>query len=148
VQQLAAGIRGKYAPAVPDLFLCTTATKGCINGFVGGGAGRPIVQIVTADSAGYVAGGEVDEYQTGYFKVRVKIEPQLEISALAGKHVVPTTANALMLSTRRFKRADLIPLRTEPLARINTSVERMITWEGTLEYRNPKESGQIDNLAA
>lgn len=148
VMQLAANIRATYAPAVPDLFLCTTATKGCVNGFIGGGAGRPIVQLVNADSAGFVAGQEVDEYQTGYFKVRVVQEPQIEIAALGGKATPPTTARALMLSTKRFKRADLIPLRSEPLARINTSVERMITWEGTLEFRNQKESGQIRNLVA
>jgi len=148
VQTLAGDIRAQYAPAVPDLFLCTSPTKGCVNGFVGGGAGRPIVQVISPNSAGYVGGSSVDEYQTGYFKVSVAMEPQLEIAALSGKASPPTTASALMLSTKRFKRADLIPLRSEPLARIATAVERMITWEGTLEYRNQKESGIITGLSA
>ena len=146
VQTLAQNIRLGYAPAVPDLLLASTPQKAVINAFIGGGAGRPIVQVVTPDSAGYVAGQEVDEYQTGFFKVSVKIEPQQELSALSGKAGPPTKTQMLMLSTKRFKRADLIPLRSEPLARIATSVERMITAEYSLEYRNQKESGKITNL--
>jgi hypothetical protein len=146
VQTLAQNIKTGYAPAVPNLFLSTTPQKNVINSFIGGGAGRPIVQVVSADSAGYVAGQEVDEYQTGFFKVRVTIQPQLELSALTGKSVVPTKTSSLMLNTKRFRRADLIKLGAEPLARINTSVERMITTEFTLEYRNQKESGKITNL--
>lgn len=148
VQKLAKQIKLGYAPAVPNLVLCTTPSKVGINAFIGGGAGRPIVQVVTPESAGYVAGQAVDKYQTGFFTVDVVIEPQLEVTALGGKTTPPTTANLLMLSTKRFKRADLIPLRTEPLARINTSVERMITSEYTLEYRNIKESGQLTGLVA
>lgn len=146
-QALAKQIRLLYTPTVPNLALVTTEQKDGVNGFIGGGAGRPLVQIISPDSAGYVAGQEVDQYQTGFFKVDVKITPQLEVGAASGKASVPTTGTTVFLDTPHFKRADLIPLRREPLARISTTMEAMVTTYFTLEYRNQQSSGKIIYLS-
>lgn len=146
IRGLAKKIRKQYTPTVADLALCTAGQKDGINRFVGGGAGRPLVQVINSGSQGYVGGQEVDEYQTGFFKVAVKIEPQIEIGALAHKSSPPTMANFAMIDTRHFSRADLIKLGAEPLARVNTTVERMITVEFTLEARNEKSSGKITGI--
>lgn len=149
IQTLAQQIRALYTPTVPDQLFVTSGQKAGINAFIGGGAGRPLVQIIQGgDNKGFVGGQEVDQYQTGFFKVQVKIEPQLEIDALSGKQTPPTTANLVMLDSRHFKRADLIKLGAEPLARIQTTVERMISTEFTLETRNQKSSGMLTGLAA
>ena len=147
IRVLAKQIRQLYTPTVPNLVLATAGQKDGINGFVGGGAGRPLVQVVSPDSAGYVAGQEVDEYQTGHFKVRVMAEPQQEIAASAGKAVPPTTAQLPMIDAQHFLVAYLIPLGAEPLARLGTSAERMVTVEFTLEVRNEKSSGKLTGLA-
>lgn len=148
VRALALKIKGQFTPTLPNLALTTTEQKDGINGFVGGGAGRPLVQVVTADSAGYVAGQEVDEYQTGHFKVRVQSDPQLELAAGAHKNTPPTTASLPMLDTQHWKIAYLIPLGAEPLARLGTAAERMVTVEFALEVRNEKSSGMLTGLAA
>jgi hypothetical protein len=142
-QTLASNIRKLYTPTVPNLALVTAPQKAGVNAFIGGGAGRPLVQIISPDSAGYVAGSEVDEYQTGFFKMRVQITPQLEIGAASGKTVPPTEGTTVFLDTHHYSRADLIPFSREPLARISTTLEAMVTWEFTLEYRNQKSSGKI-----
>lgn len=144
IRALAQQIRQLYTPRVPDLMLVTAPQKAGINAFVGGGAGRPLVQVINnGQPTGLVAGQEVDEYQTGYFKLSVQIEPQIEITALAGKASPPTTAQLGMIDSAQFSRCDLIPLGAEPLARIATMMERMVTCEFTLEIRNQKSSGKI-----
>ena len=149
IQTLAKSIRSLNTPTVPNLMLNTTSQKAGINAFVGGGAGRPLVQLISNTGVnGLVGGQEVDEYQTGFFKVSVQIEPQLAVSALSGKSTPPTTANLVMLDTAHTTRADLIKLGAEPLARVATMMERMVTWEGTLEFRNQKSSGMITGCAA
>lgn len=147
VQTLARQIRALYTPTVPDIALITTPQKGGVNAFIGGGAGRPLVQVISPDSAGYVAGQEVDQYQTGYFKVDVRITPQLEIGAASGKTSPPTTGQLVLLDTPHFKRCDLIPLNREPLARISTTMEAMCNIQFTLEYRNEKSSGKLTGLS-
>jgi hypothetical protein len=90
---------------------------------------------VTNGSDGLIGGAEVTYYQTGFFKVGIVYEPQLP------------TGNLVWLNTNLIKRARLIPLGTEPLARVQTQVERMITCEMSLEVRAQKSMGVIYNLA-
>jgi hypothetical protein len=146
-QVLAQQIRGLYTPTIPDLWLATTPQKGGINSFVGGGAGRPIVQIINSPDNTFTGGQEVDEWQSGFFKLPVKVAPQLEIAATAGKNVPAVTGTTVFLDTNHFSRSDLIPFHAEPLARIESSLERMMTWEFTLEARNEKSSGKITGLS-
>jgi hypothetical protein len=146
VQTLAAQIAEQHTPTKPDTIYCTVPQKAGINAFIGGGAGRPLVQVINPDQS-YVGGQEIDAYQTGFFRVNVKQAPQLEIAARSGKVNPPQTGNMLMLDSKHFSRADLIPLRREPLARISTTIEAMITTEFTLEYRNQLSSGQLSGLS-
>jgi hypothetical protein len=146
VKALALKIRNQYTPTVPGLAIVTAGQKSGINAFIGGGAGRPLVQVINnGDNKGFVGGAEVDQYQTGYFKVDIEIEPQLELgarSAVSGQGILA------MLDVNHISRADLIPFSREPLARISTTLEAMVTWEFTLEFRNQKSSGVVTGLNA
>lgn len=119
-------------PYVPDLLFCTFGQKEIINAFA------PQTR-VTIDGAmgeqGLVGGVEVGTYNTGYSRVKVKVHPWLSSGTL------------LMVVSHLLKRADLIPLGAEPLARIATSIERMVTYEGTLEVRVPKAHAIITGLS-
>lgn len=112
---------------LPDLLLVTPGQKEVINTW------RP--QIITSQTSNLQAGYSVDEYDTGFFKVKVLVEFWLPSG-------VSIFANSKMLT-----RADLIPLGAETLARINTSLQRMVTTETTLEYRMLKSFGKITGLA-
>jgi hypothetical protein len=108
-----------------DTMFVTYAQKEVINNLASVPATR--VQITGGNgSEGLVAGVEVDTYNTGFGRLRVDIHPWLP------------TGSLLMFNRSLVKRADLIPLGAEPLARIATSIERMITYEGTLEVRLAK----------
>lgn len=115
---------GNKTPYLPDTILCTFLQKQVINGFM---AGTQRVTIAGATGEqGLVAGTEVEYFDTGFSRCRVIVHPWL------------TTGNLLMFNSSLVQRADLIPLGAEPLARIATSIERMVTYEGTLEVRLAK----------
>lgn len=120
-------------PFKPDTIFCTFQQKEVINAFMAG------TQRVTIQGGGgeqgLVAGLEVDHYNTGYSRCRVVVHPWL------------TTGNLLMFNSSLITRADLIPLGAEPLARIATSIERMVTYEGTLEVRLAKAHMVLTGLA-
>lgn len=114
-----------------DTLLCTYGQKEIINTF----APSTRVNINGANgSEGLVAGVEVDTINTGFSRLNIVVHPWLASGTL------------LMLSKNLLKRADLIPLGAEPLARIATSVERMVTYEGTLEFRVPKAHMMLTGL--
>lgn len=87
-------------------------------------------------SEGLVAGVEVDTYNTGYSRINIHVHPWL------------TSGSLLLFNKSLIKRADLIPLGAEPLARIATSIERMVTYEGTLEVRLAKAHMLLTGLNA
>lgn len=119
-------------PYLPDVLLCTFGQKEIINAF----APQTRVTIDGAmGSEGLIGGVEVGTYNTGYSRVKVKVHPWL------------TSGNLLMFNSSLVKRADLIPLGAEPLARIATSIERMVTYEGTLEVRLAKAHALITGLS-
>lgn len=112
---------------LPDLLLVTPGQKEVVNTW------RP--QIITSQTSGLKAGYSVDQYDTGFFEVNVKVAYWLP----AGTSIY---ANSKMLT-----RSDLIPLGAETLARVGTSLQRMVTTETTLEYRMLKSFGKITGLA-
>lgn len=126
-------------PYLPDTMLVTFAQKEIINGLASVPATR--VQITGgAGSAGLVAGVDVSTYNTGFSICDLVVHPWL-----------PSASNAsylVMFNKSLVKRADLIPLGAEPLARIATSIERMVTYEGTLEVRLAKAHMLLTNLAS
>lgn len=126
-------------PFFPDTILCTYQQKEIINGFLAGDQ-RVILQSGEDAANNLVGGVEVGSYNTGFSRCKLIIHPWL-----------PSASNAsylVMFNSSLFKRADLIPLGAEPLARIATSLERMITYEGTLEVRVAKAHILLTNLPA
>ena len=126
----------------PNRLLIPPELKIDVNGFLGGGAGRPLVQVVNDKSSGYTAGQEVDRYQTGYGVVEVKIEPFLSPTY----NPYFTNPAAILYNTGLVKQANLIKLGAEPLARIGTSVERMVTAVYSQEHRVPKHASILLNI--
>jgi hypothetical protein len=129
----------------PNRLLVAPELKIDINSFIGGGAGRPLVQISNKDSSGFTAGQEVDRYQTGYGVVEVKTEPYLSPLYNSGYTPLTNTA-AILYNTNLVKQANLIAIGAEPLARIGTSVERMVTAVYSQEHRVPKHASVLLNV--
>lgn len=82
------------------------------------------------------AGRNVSTYNNGFFVTGIEIEPNLPAATVA------------YIDHSMCKRCDLIPLGAEPLARVDTGLQRMITYYGTLEVGTDRSSGKITNLAA
>ena len=121
-------------PFLPDTMFCTFGQKEQINKFLSGS--QRVIATSAPNSTQYMGGLEVDHYNTGYSRLRIEVHPWL------------ATGTLLMLCSGLFKRADLIPLGAEPLARIATSIERMVTYEGTLEVRVAKAHMMLTGLNA
>lgn len=109
-----------------DLLLCTDGQLEVINNF------RP--SIITMANDGLTGGGSVDYYNTGFGKVTVAYEPQMPLGTM------------ILTSTALLKNAPLIKLGAEPLARVQTQVERMITCEMTVEVRVQKAQVVVTGL--
>lgn len=116
----------KKTPYRPDLLLVNDGQQEIINTF------RP--SIITMANEGLTGGGSTDYYNTGFFKVTVAYEPYLPSGTM------------LMLCTSLLKNAPLIRLGAEPLARVQTQLERMITCEMSIEARVQKAHVYIHNL--
>lgn len=115
-----------------DTMICTFGQKEIINGFL---AGDARVAITASEGSTVVAGGmEMGTYNTGFSRLNIVVHPWL------------TSGTLLMVCSNLIKRADLIPLGAEPLARIATSIERMVTYEGTMEVRVPKAHMMLTGL--
>lgn len=121
-------------PFLPDKIYCTFGQKEQMNAFLA--ANQRILTSQNPSSSHYTGGLEIESYNTGYSRLDIEIHPWLASGSL------------LMLCTPLFKRADLIPLGAEPLARIATSIERMVTYEGTLEVRVAKAHMLLTGLNA
>lgn len=150
VRAIAKQIATAFPILQPDTMLIAPEVKPIVNGFVGGGAGRPIVQMVSDEVGGLVGGNEVAKYQTGFSVVDVRVEPYLSPTYNQSTLSVPGGAysggpdTAVLLYNKDYVRhASLIKLGTEPLARIDTSVSRMVTCEFTQEHRAPLHTGII-----
>lgn len=123
---LAEHIQNQYTGRFPQVLYTTTAQKKTINTWV--------TNIWFTRTSELTAGVDVSTFNTGFFVVSVEIEPYMP------------TGSCAMVDHTMWKKADLLPLRAEPLARTKTALQRMITYYGTLEYGNQRSSGKVHNL--
>lgn len=127
IRDLAKLVQKQNTPYRPNLLLVTADQAEVINSF------HPTIW--TQATENLTGGSSTDLYNTGVSKVVVAYEPWLP----AGYMILTNTA--------LIKRADLIKLGTEPLARVQTQVERMITCEMSAEVWVQKSHGIVKNLA-
>ena len=127
VRDLAKSVADQKTPYRPDLLLVTSGQLEVINTW------RP--SIITEANAGLTGGGSVDYYNTGFSTVKVEWEPQLPVGYM------------ILCCSSLLKKANLIKLGAEPLARVQTQVERMITCELSAEIRVQKAHGVLYGLA-
>lgn len=127
IKDAARTIAATNTPWRPDLLLVTAQQMEVINSF------HP--SIITLGSENLVGGASTDKYNTGFSTVTVAYEPQLP------------SGYAILTNTKLLRRAPLIELGAEPLARVQTQVERMITCEMSAEIRVQKAHSVIYNLA-
>lgn len=114
--------------AYPDTLYVNSTQKGIIDEWVS--------NIWFSRDRDLEAGRNVSTYNNGYFVTGIEIEPNLPAGVVS------------YVDHSMVKRCDLIPLGAEPLARIDTGLQRMITYYGTLEMGTDRSSGKIYNLAA
>lgn len=145
IKDLARSIAERFPSAFPDTCLIPPELKADFNSFTGSGAGNPIVRIISNDTPtqDMIAGNpEVTKYDTGYGLVDVRLEPNLSPlfnPLLSGnEYVTPLFYNKGLVDN-----APLRPLGAEVLARINTSVNRMVTTTFAQEHRVAKHAGAI-----
>jgi hypothetical protein len=109
---------------------------------VGGSSSRPIVQIAQTGSNGLTAltgGNTVEFYETGYFRVQLRVEPWL--SPAYNPYI--GAAACIFYNSMLVKNASLIKLNAEPLARTDTSVKKMVTTTFAQEHRMAVHTGII-----
>lgn len=145
VRDLMRSIAEKFPSAMPNTMLVPPEVKVDINTWTGAGAGNPIVRVLPADAVttGFVAGlPEVKFYDSGYGILAIREEPNLSPlfnPLLSGNtYVTPIFYNSGLVDN-----APLRPLGAEQLARINTSLSRMVTTTFAQEHRIGKHAGQI-----
>lgn len=145
IRSLFAQIAANFPSAFPNTVLIPPEVKPDFNGFVGSGAGNPITRIIQTDTptmdmiAGYP---EVTKYDTGFGVIDVRLEPNLSPlfnPLLSGN----TYVNLLFYNDDIVDNAPLRPIGAETLARISTTLNRMVTTTFTQEHRVPLHAGQI-----
>lgn len=145
IKQLFANIATNYPTAMPDTCLIPPELKPDFNSFTGSGAGNPIVRVISNDTAtqNLIAGNpEVTKYDTGFGVVDVCIEPNLSplFNPLLSGNVYVTP---LFYSSKHVDNAPLRPIGAETLARVSTTLNRMITTTTAQEHRIPLHAGAI-----
>lgn len=148
VKDLMRTIAEKFPSAMPDTMLVPPELKVDVNSWTGAGAGNPIVRLLPNDAAtvGFVAGvPEVKFYDSGYGVLAVREEPNLSplFNPLLNGQVYQ---NALFYNSKLVMHSALRPLGAEQLARINTSISRMITTTFAQEHRIAKHTGILQYL--
>ncbi len=134
-----------YASQIADTLLVPPELVPDINATVGGGSNRPIVQQVVNGpngTTGLTGGNQVLYYQTGFSVLTVRVEPALSPaynSAIAQPAMIGYNQGAV-------KHAELIKLSAEPLARIDTSVKKMVTCTYAQEHRIPQHAFLVPNV--
>ena len=125
-------IKDRKTELTPQILYVTTAQKKIINTWGG--------TLFFTRNTELPGGRDVSTYNTGFFIVNIDVEYDLPTGT--------GVSAACMVDHTDMKRAELIPMGAEPLAKVDNSIERMLTWEGTFEYGTPVSSGLIENLAA
>ena len=134
-----------YPTMMADTMLIPPELQVDVNGFVGGGAGRPLTQMVGAGPNGtqsLVGGNSVGYYNTGYSIVKIELEPNL--SPLYNTSL--TQPAVILYNKKAIKNASLIKLGAEPLARTDTSVKKMVTSVYAQEHRVPLHAVLIPSV--
>lgn len=130
VRTLAQLIRNQKGPWAPDTLLVSPHDKAIVNQWH---QSQFVVNMVENLQGGF----DVSQYNTGFSTVNVVTHDWL---ASGRAYLVNQKLN--------FKRADLIPLGTEPLARVSTTIERLINIVTTLETRAiATTTGAVSNLS-
>jgi hypothetical protein len=145
IKQLLATIASNFPSAFPTCVLVGPELKPDFNSFTGSGAGNPIVRVIPTGTPtmDLIAGNpEVTKYDTGFGVVDVRIEPNLSplFNPLLSGNVY---TNMLFYNTMIVDNAPLRPVGAETLARVSTTLNRMITTTFTQEHRVPKHAGMI-----
>ncbi len=126
----------------PDTLLVPPELIPDFAGFVQNGASRPIVQIADGKNDGFVAGNAVTGYNTAFSFLNIRVEPYL--SPTYNTSIVNPAVIAY--NSKMVKHASLVPLSAEPLARIDTSVKRMVTNVFAQEHTTAKHTFIISNV--
>lgn len=145
IKQLFATIASNFPSAFPNTCLIPPELKPDFNSFTGSGAGNPIVRVISNDTAtqDLIAGNpEVTKYDTGFGVVDVRIEPNLSplFNPLLNGNAYVTP---LFYNDDIVDNAPLRPIGAEMLARISTTVQKMITTTFAQEHRVPLHAGAI-----
>lgn len=145
VRDVMRNISKTFPSVMPNAMLMAPELITDVNSWSGSGAGNPIVRILQTDKVtdGLVGGNpRVKFYDTGYGVVSVREEPNLSPAfnpLLSGN----LYSNVLLYNDKWVKHASLRKLQAETLARIGTSVQRMITTTFCQEHHIGKHAGQI-----
>lgn len=138
-------IAEKYPTAMPNRLLAPPELISDFNNFTGSGAGNPIVRVLPseAQTTNFIGGApRLKFYDTGYGLVEVCEEPNLSpafnplLSGLGYE-------NILLYNDKQVKHAALRPLAAEMLARVGTSLQKMITTTFAQEHRVGIHAGVI-----
>lgn len=136
-----------YPTTLADTMLVPPELKADVNTFVGGGAGRPIVQQVKDGpngTSGLVGGSDVSYYNTGYSVVKVETEPALSPNYV-GNSLLPQLG-VILYNKAAVKQANLGEMIAEDLARTGASEQSMITVEFAQEHHVPLHAAYIPNV--
>lgn len=130
VRSIARTVAQQLGPFQPDTLLVSYHDKAIVNQWHQS-------QFVVNAIENLQGGFDVSRYNTGFSVVDVVVDPWL-VSGCA----------YLVNLKKNFVRCDLIPLGSEPLARVSTTVERMINVVTTMEMRAiAQTTGVITSLS-
>uniref|UniRef100_A0A6M3IGK0 Capsid protein n=1 Tax=viral metagenome TaxID=1070528 RepID=A0A6M3IGK0_9ZZZZ len=82
------------------------------------------------------AGKEVSTFHTGIFILNIEIDDHMP------------TGSCAMIDHSVWYKMDLIPMMMTPLAKVDTSVKRMVTYYGSLKCGSDRSSGKITGMTA
>ena len=150
IRTIAQRIANSNPPMQPDTLLIATELQADINTFVGGGAGRPIVQPIVVDGNGMMGltgGSDVSFYDTGYSRVKIERTSFLSpvfFSTNTG-YAGPPAASAILYNKAAVRQANLIKMQAEQLARTGAAMQKMIQCNWAQEHRAANHTGIIAN---
>jgi len=150
VRTAAQRIGNSNPPVHPDTLLIATELQADVNTWVGGGAGRPIVQMISGNdgATGLVGGSDVAFYDTGYSRVKIERTPMLSpifFTQGGGSFTGPAAASAILYNKSMVRQANLIKLQAEQLARTGAAMQKMIQCNWAQEHRAASHTAIISN---
>jgi len=128
IKTLAKAIRDRMTGRFPQYLYVNSTQKGTINNWA--------TNIWFGRNRELEAGKDVSTFNTGYFVVQIDIDDHIPVGSCA------------MIDHSVWYKMDLSGIMMSELARINTTLGRMMTYYGTLKCGTDLSSGQIFDLAA